>query len=272
MTISLPLGLRALRHFEFPHKLGLLDRLYGRALERRGICWVKTASGPVWKLDLRSNSQRWIVYGDYEGPVFLGWARRWLARGGVVVDSGANIGQTVLYFAALPGCQVYAFEPNPPSAAWLRECLAMQNWNVEVIEEGLSDQRSDMTLRIPDFSGEQAAQATLQTGWYKTVSTRATSIVVDTLDAFIERRAIARVRLWKLDVEGWEMAALRGAERSLRRNAIDAIFVEMHPDNGAEAKRFLELCGYRVHRLSHRGLGPYDGCDVTVNLIALPTP
>jgi len=52
----------------------------------------------------------------------------------VVIDSGANIGQTVLYFGAMDNTVVFAFEPNVESALWLEECLGEQHgWNVDVI-------------------------------------------------------------------------------------------------------------------------------------------
>jgi len=38
--LALPIGLRLLRRVPFPHKLGLLDRLYGASLSRAGVAWV----------------------------------------------------------------------------------------------------------------------------------------------------------------------------------------------------------------------------------------
>jgi len=245
VVLSLPIGLRLLRRLRFPHKLGLLDRLYGGNLSRAGVAWVKTANGPVWKLDLRSGSHRWIVYGDYGGPTFLRWARHWLRTGGVVIDSGANIGQTVLYFAALDNTTVYAFEPNNEPALWLEECLREQpGWSVEIVRQGLSDVLSQLSLVVPDFIGEHGAQATLHTEWYGEQKRAMVSIPVDRLDTFIEKRNISTIRLWKLDVEGWELNALRGAEKAFRRKAIDAVFLELHPANSEAVGEFIKSCGY----------------------------
>lgn len=244
-VLSLPIGLRLLRQTRFPHKLGLLDRLYGGYLSRVGVAWVKTANGPVWKLDLRSGPHRWIVYGDYGGPTFIRWARHWLRTGGVVVDSGANIGQTVLYFAALDNTTVYAFEPNGESVVWLEECLREQRgWNVEVVRQGLSDSPNQLSLLVPDFAGEHGAQGTLHTEWYGDQKREMVPIVVDRLDTFVEERNISTIRLWKLDVEGWELNALRGAEKSFRRKAIDAVVVELHPANSEAVGEFIKSCGY----------------------------
>ena len=100
-TVPLPLPLTGLQPFDFPHKLGICERLFGKALAPHGIAWVHTAAGIAWKLDLTLNLHRWIVYGKYEGAPFLNWARQFLPRDGVVVDSGANIGQMLLYLAGV---------------------------------------------------------------------------------------------------------------------------------------------------------------------------
>jgi FkbM family methyltransferase len=269
----LPLGLRLLRRFRFPHKLGAIERLYGRQLSRNGIAWVKTAIGPVWKLDLRSGSHRWLVYGDYGGNAFLPWARGWLHGGGVVIDSGANIGQTALNFATLPGTQVFAFEPNVDSALWLEECVREQRgWSVEVIRQGLSSGPEQLCLVIPDFADEHGAQATLHTEWYGARKRETVTILVDRLDTFIEDRNLAAIRLWKLDVEGWELNALMGAERALRRHAIDAIFVELHPDNTDAVRAFIRSCGYDRYSFdAHGRLGKYQGdAKATIDVLVLP--
>jgi hypothetical protein len=98
-TLALPGLVRALQEVDFPHKLGIMDRVFGRKLAAAGIVWVRTAARITWKLDLTYSSARWIVYGKYEGPPFLDWAKRSLAPDAVVVDSGANIGQMLLYIA-----------------------------------------------------------------------------------------------------------------------------------------------------------------------------
>jgi FkbM family methyltransferase len=133
------MGLRFLRRFTFPKKLGLLGKLYGQTLAREGVVWVKTSAGPVWKLDLRNSTHRWIVFGDYEGPGFIRWARRWVRENSVVVDSGANIGQVLLYLAPQIKTGKYlAFEPFPPAREWLRECLSKHpEWPVQIEEFGL---------------------------------------------------------------------------------------------------------------------------------------
>jgi hypothetical protein len=123
-TLRLPLLLRFLQSLDFPHKLGIMERVFGRWLSPKGIVWVQTGGGIPWKLNLAYAPNRWIVYGKYEGGGFLNWAKRFLRPTSLVVDSGANIGQMLLYLAQwVPQGRVFAFEPGAFQAGWLRECL-----------------------------------------------------------------------------------------------------------------------------------------------------
>lgn len=210
---SLPLSLRVLRSLPLPRKLGLCDRFYGRAISTFGTAWVATAAGPVWQLDLANPTHRWLVYGDYEGPGFWRWFRR-QSTPTAIVDSGANIGQTVLQFAAAaPHARILAYEPGAAAGA------ARLSGN-------------------PD--------ASLHGSWHQVNATDGEPVAVVTLDEELDRHRLAQIDVWKLDLEGHELPALRGAGRSLRAGRIRAVHMEISGEAGsASAREFLAACGYR---------------------------
>jgi FkbM family methyltransferase len=265
--VRLPAGLASLRRFGFPHKLGLLDRLYGRALARHGVAWASTSNGLTWKLDLADASHRWIVYGVYEGDRWLRWLLERLSSGGVVVESGANIGQTLLYYAHLPGVRTFAFEPNPIAREWLDACLRRNpTLPVELVAAGLSNEAGDIELQLA------GAQSTMVSSWYAASGHRRLSVPVLRLDDFAAQHSLERIAFWKLDVEGYEPVALMGAERLLRAAAIGAIMVEASVSGYASVKQLLTQFGYRVYRLETDGSlapGP-ERVTVIQNVIALP--
>jgi len=231
--IRLPLGLRLLRHMPLPRKLGLLGRIYANHLERKGFGWVRTSAGPVWKLDLRNSTHRWIVFGDYEGPGFVSWARRWVRENSVVVDSGANIGQVLLYLAPKIKIGRYlAFEPFPPAREWLKECLQRYpGWPVKVEELGLGERVSTASLE-GQWGGDEAV------GSHTGLKVGKGDIQITTLDKYAEKNNIKKIRLWKLDMEGGEEAALKGAESMLRSGRTEALVIE------TDKKRVDGLCSY----------------------------
>lgn len=251
--ITLPRLLYTLRRFRFPHKIGVLDRLFGVSLAKQGVCWVQMCDGHAWKLDLRSAAQRRAVYDEYLGQA-AAWSRQWLASGGTVIDSGANIGQTVVVFASCDNVTVLAVEPNPASADWIDECLqAYPNWDVHVLRQGLGERTSTLRLTLPNFVGEQSAQATFRSDWYVDRNNDYVEVPVGTIDDLLESRQLDRIRLWKLDVEGWELQVLKGAERSLQSGSVDAILMELHPSNQDAARSYLANHGYELHEFSAAG-------------------
>jgi FkbM family methyltransferase len=253
-VIKLPYGLSTLRRLDFPHKIGVLDRVYGRVLSSHGHCALNTYCAIDWELDLRSPSNRRAVYSEYSGLGFARWARHWLRDGGTVIDVGANIGQTVMLFAPCRDVKVLAIDPNPECLSWIKRCLGRYpEWNVELVNVGLSDQAGELTLTIPEFTGEQGGQATMRSDWYRTRRKSSLMVPVKTTDEILEAHNIDRVRLWKLDVEGWEHKVLEGAKKAFEKGRIDALFAEVHPSNRDFFQSFMKKHGLSLCQVGKGG-------------------
>jgi len=239
IKINLPKTLQVLRKLPIPKKLGVLGRIYSKKLAKNGVGWVKTSAGPVWKLDLRNSTHRWIVFGDYEGPGFIRWARKWVKAGSVVVDSGANIGQVLLYLAPKIKTGKYlAFEPFPPAREWLRECLqGYEEWPVQIEELGLGE-RVDTASLGGQWGGESAV------GSHTELKIGQGEIKITTLDSYAKINGLEKIRLWKLDMEGGEYAALKGAQKLLKDKAIEAVVLETEFDRFKEVRDMLGGYGY----------------------------
>jgi FkbM family methyltransferase len=242
-----------------------LERAFGTALAARGVAWVTTSTGIPWKLDLSRVEHRWIVYGDYEGSRQMGWIRRWLVGGGIVVDSGASVGEMLLYIAPMPDVRVLAVEPMAASRAWLAENLAVNpGFRVTILDCGLGER--------PGVSLMQSAGpwSTMSLDWYAQRAHPRLSVRIERLDGLLRARDIPQVRLWKLDVEGSEAAALRGASGYLEAGAIDAILVEVAPPRFGGIRDCLAAFGYQLFEIASRGrLRPVTRHDRFGNLVAL---
>ncbi len=264
-AVPLPWLLRMLRRLPMPRKLGLLERLFGNSIKRFGICWVETAEGPVWKLNLDDPCDRWMVFGDYEGAVQMNWIRGWLKDGGNVIDSGTNIGQMLMYFSRSSNVTVLGFEPHPEVYEWVSSCIERNALtNVSVISVGLGDSTCSATLRL------NGPRSTMRADWYLDSDLKEVQIDVRALDDVLSDRGITRVRLWKLDVEGLELVALRGARRSLLQGRIDAVLFEVNVERFEELRDFFAEVGYAIYANSRAGLRPVSSAAGHGNLIALP--
>jgi len=245
----LPKLLQYIQKIEFPHKLGICERIFGRALEKYGICWVQTAAGIEWKLNLANSNHRWIVYGVYEGTSFLNWAKRNLPPNAIVIDAGANIGQWLLYVAQLiPQGKLLAFEPGDFAATWLTECLAHNsNLPVTLIKSGVGDKA--MTGHLA------AAGSAVNMGAQNQISTDGTGepISIVRLGDELRSRSIDRVDLLKMDVEGYEINALDGVREYLTDHRIRAIYSELYKEDGRKVVEYLRKVGYEFYAIRADG-------------------
>jgi FkbM family methyltransferase len=124
--------------------------------------------------------------------------------GGTVLDVGAWYGP---WSHRLRGHadRVVAVEPNPRLAGVLRATLP----GVEVVEAALGERAGTVRLWIPRAGRGREGIASLTPA-----GTRSTEVSMRTLDSL----ELADLRFVKLDVEGHELAALRGGERTIRRD------------------------------------------------------
>lgn len=155
------------------------------------------------------------------------------------LDVGANLGDYTWHLRALSSA-VWAFEPNPVLAAWLRRCFGN---SITVRNEALGEQKATASLSIPcDSHGtEMAGLASIETDFGP--QSRKVPVSVVRLDSL----ALPGVGFIKIDVEGHELAALKGGVELLRRDQ-PTILVEVedrHRPNAVQSTReWLEGLGY----------------------------
>ena len=142
-----------------------------------------------------------------------------LGPGDVVVDAGAYKGGYTYWMRGEVGASghVFAFEPQPELAAFLRRVVEAFSWaNVHVEEAGLSATGGELTLHAPGSGPSQDASLV---GALAGAQARHYTVRIDTLDDFLKERRLGRpVDLIKCDVEGHELDTFRGAEGVLTQD------------------------------------------------------
>jgi FkbM family methyltransferase len=195
-------------------------------------------------------------FGGYE-PEVRQQIKRWLSPGDTAIDVGANVGWHALLMARLvgPGGRVYAFEPSASTRARLQAASdANQLTQITTDPRAVSDRVGPAAFRAP-----QAGDVWDGTGSLTAMPTPGTRTVeCVTLDAFVQERAIERLALIKIDVEGWEQSVLRGARRTLEilGPAIlfeyDPAYVARCDGSAAGLTACLKDAGYVLFRLDDR--------------------
>lgn len=211
---------------------------------------------------------RMYRYGLCDADVAL--TQRLLAPGDVFVDGGAHLGTFALAAAVAVGStgRVVACEPDPVTAAGLRANVSLNDFTcISVHETALSDQDGAATFRtigtasgvgsLSRPGGGEAAPAAAAGH-----PTAEIAVTTATLDGLLGDDC-GRVRLVKLDVEGSEVHALRGATGVLASGVADFI-IEVEPEHlarqgstVAELEALLTDAGYAAYRLHHDGRGQF---------------
>lgn len=127
-----------------------------------------------------------------------------------VIDAGACFGDTALAFASIVGEQgfVYTFDPLPKHCQIIAEVCAMNRSlspRIRLFPVGLSDH------------DHEAASSPAATEGINPGARLDDTLPTKTIDSLVESGAIERIDFIKMDIEGSELAALKGAEQSLRR-------------------------------------------------------
>ncbi|MDX0716802.1 FkbM family methyltransferase [Sinorhizobium medicae] len=149
-----------------------------------------------------------------------------LSPGDLVLDIGANIGNHSLYLAAVYACDVIAFEPNAHLANSLVQSAKFNDLDarIKVIAKGVGAEPG-----LASFSASRPENL----GAQSLVQGHGDIPVVRLDDQNLEKQ----VKLIKIDVEGMELAVLRGAEGLIARDR-PVLYVESTTESA-----FRELMG-----------------------------
>lgn len=159
--------------------------------------------------------------------------------GDVVVDGGANIGLYALW-QAQRGADVLSFEVDQGLLERLRANVEENTYkgSIRVFPVGLADVAARARLEHPDAKTIATMAVADESGDMELVA----------LDDFLSAEGIGRVAVLKLNIEGSEVLALRGAAKTLERT--DRVVVQYQtPRHLAGCVRLLADAGFAPVRI-----------------------
>lgn len=166
-------------------------------------------------------------------------------RNGVALDIGANLGNHAVWMSR-HFRKVVAFEPNPIMALVLRANAALNACaNLQVVQTALSDHVGSATLvsRRADHIGTLELD---KVGSSAEGGLPATVVELRRGDDVLGELGLSEepVAFIKLDIEGAEVAALRGLAGTLRRHHPVVCFEARNPREGEAVRQALRAVGY----------------------------
>jgi FkbM family methyltransferase len=245
---------------------------------------VKRALAPILNERVYSYVQAISMARDIRSGAFtepeIELIPRVVKPGDTVLDVGANYGMWVYPLSRAVGSsgRVLAFEPIPFTATTLRKVTALLRLkNVEVISKGCAETRGAVTFAVPvqdngAISGGQAhfaARDDTRPGgdrharWKRTRQVQCEVVSIDDVV-----RNGARISLIKLDIEGAELSALYGCERTIKTHKptivceINPWFLEGLGVTPGQLIDYLADKGYEVFRYSAGQLIPANQNEI----------
>lgn len=227
------------------------------------ICYLKIKKYFVWKNFMKSLiSKSSIYYGDLKLPIFselgnnteelkeigilsdifmqnyereiLEYYRQVLKEGDIVVDIGANLGITAAYalLCVKRKGTVYCFEPVNYLYKTLENFSRLNpGYNIKVQHEALADYIGKTEINVT--KPPQIAGHTLSTEFANIqIILNKQPVNVITFDSFaINNNLIGKIKLVKMDVEGFELDVFRGMAKFLSSKSLPIILFEIVPSN-----------------------------------------
>lgn len=218
------------------HSLYKVQRiLLKRNIKKKTIVIRK---GVKFELDLSEVTDSAIYHNFYEKGITAIF-EKYLEKGDVVFDVGANIGYYTLLSASLIGKEgeVYSFEPVPATFNRLKFNLSLNNFQNIIPENlGVSDKNDKQKVFLPTnykITGEHKGE--LQ------------EVNLITIDSYVKENKIKKLDLIKIDTDGFDFSILQGAINTIQRFK-PKIIVEVDLNKGSEEfLNFLfSLRGYGV--------------------------
>ena len=248
---------------------------------------VRATNGNLICMDARDTSLGQVIRrtGCWESHVEA-LCRRLVRPDSIAIDVGANIGYHTAVLARLAK-HVLSVEANPVTADLLRCTVALNRFrNVSVIECAAMDRAQAVDIFVPEeYLG---AGAVARPSWYDDPNLKHWQrypVQAETLDSV--SRELASVDLIRMDIEGCELAALRGARELLSRSPGARIVMEWGAYNMPAYGDVLEGLDYladlgfthfskieadgslvrknKAEMIDRLGMGRHDVCDVAIS-------
>lgn len=163
------------------------------------------------------------------------------------VDVGANVGSYTVLAGAAVGCHCHAIEPNPQAFNYLLDNIALNHVAERVEAHNVGVASTEGHLRFSSSQGTM--NHVIVDGMHVEESVE---VVVKTLDVIVGQDKPTAL---KIDVEGFETAVIKGAQRLLAEKTLLAVIMEQNSsgkqfgfDEGALHRHMTETHGFQAMR------------------------
>jgi len=190
-------------------------------------------------------ARKWYIDGNYE-PENVNFFNKYLKKGMICIDCGANEGYFSLYMAKLigPTGKVYAFEPTCGTYRKLLNNISANHFTNIVAENAAVGERSATVVLNEGPEGYEVYNTLGKVVHPSTRGVKFAPVAIQMIkiDEYCNMKGIHKVDMVKIDIEGAELLALKGMEQTLRGQKELLLLIEV--DN-----QLTEALGYKVEAI-----------------------
>ncbi|MBS7609832.1 FkbM family methyltransferase [Candidatus Bathyarchaeota archaeon] len=229
-----------------PNWLYALTKSIYRVLHRREVLILIPSTKGYW-ISLKRGGRLYTPSpkGDWTSFIIKLDRASLIREGDVVVEAGACIGATVLSIAHKAG-KVVAVEPDPLNLKFL--CWNVKSHglnNVIIVGKALWSVRTKLKLHLASTVTGPTVTPYVFSYTAKPLTGKYVEVEADTLDNILAELDVEKVDLLMMNIEGAELEALRGAEKTLRKTS--KLRIDCHNERiKEEIRRILKERGFIV--------------------------
>ncbi len=203
---------------------------------------LKIRSGPLEGRKWKASSGIRFIKGTYE-PKNVEAIQKTVKEDDVAYDVGAHVG----YFSVLmgdivgSGGKVIAFEPRGLNLGYLQRHVSVNRCdNIEIVSKA-----------VGEYSGHAKLETRTGSGTGYVSDTGDEEIEITSIDELVESGALPPPTFLKIDVEGGEMAVLRGARKVIESQRPRMILATHGEEIDAECRALLREWNYDMQDIDH---------------------
>ena len=174
-----------------------------------------------------------------------------------IIDGGANVGQFArAALETFPEARIISFEPLPDVAEKLGKNLADSKDRVRIVNSAVGRKKGEINIYRNAHSHSSSVlplHENHRKAFPEALATGKLKVSITTLDLAIKKEQLQGPVLLKLDLQGYELEALRGAIKTLSKVKAVLLETSVKPmykgePSFAEIDKFLKRKGFRFEK------------------------
>ncbi len=263
-TLKGKLDFNNTREFKKIFEVGVLNLQWELSINKGEKVVVKELENAL-KINCYTDSHlsRDIFSNNFENSELI-FLKNYLKKGDVFVDIGANIGLFSMFACQKVGSDGYviAYEPTPKTYNRLLENFKLNAFtNLETYQLAISDNNKPQEFKISKdgYDGWNSLGKPTLGQFYESVY-----VDCNTIDNIAGMNKIfSRIKLIKIDVEGWELHVLKGGKDFFSKPDAPTLLIEFAEQSALNAGN---SCEELYDYLNYLGYTLYQFDSINLNL------